>query len=164
MLAVILHIVYFVILFLAFLQDWKFRAIHWGIFFLLAVVGVGINWGGDGMELLAILTKLLFVLAVMSCLFLYISLKEGRFINLFKAHFGIGDLLFFLATVPLFKTENYVLFFISGLLISALVHALISIKKEGVTIPLAGYLALYILLLKGIELSTSFNPFHHSIL
>ena len=62
----------------------------------------------------------------------------------------MGDVLFFLAITPLFGSTNYVLFFITGMFLSALFHGLISLKKKAGTIPLAGYLAMYLVALKGV--------------
>src|SRR5688500_11436731 len=100
-----------VLLIVAFYQDCKYRAITWFVFPLLAVVAllifVQLNGAWKALGL-----NLIFVLVVMSCPFGYISLREKKLTNIFAQHFGLGDLLFFIAVCPLFAPSNFILFFI----------------------------------------------------
>ena len=146
-------------LLLTFLQDWKFRAVHWVVFpvlgatalFLLKISLIG-HW-----EIL--IYNAAFLITVIFCLSAYVMIKEGRFVNLFREHFGFGDLLFLLVIIPLFSPQNYILFFITGMFLSALLHLLLTIKKPISTIPLAGYLAIYLLLLKIVDWIGFADPF-----
>jgi len=128
---------------IAFFQDWKSRSIHIGILVSLAVITstifyqMSVDWKIVGLNLA-------FITVVMGGLVLYIAFKEGRFINIFKAHFGIGDVVFFIAVSPLFSNENFILFFISGMILSACTHLIVSKSKGESTIPLAGYLSIYL--------------------
>jgi hypothetical protein len=143
-----LHIILILLLVVACYQDWKFRAIYWFIFPLIAMDALLIffiqqwNWKVLGLNLI-------FVIAVMMLLFLYVSAREKKWTNLFENHFGMGDVLFFLAITPLFNSTNYMLFFISGMIFSATLHGLVNLRKTSKTIPLAGYLSLYLVALKG---------------
>lgn len=145
----VLHIGLLLLLGWASYQDWKFRAIHWFIFPLIAadalLIFVWTDW-----SLEALLRNCLFIAAVMGMLFFYVSLREKRWTNLFERHFGLGDLLFFLAVTPLFNSFNYILFFITGMFFSATVHGLVSLRWKTPTIPLAGYLAVYVISLKAV--------------
>ncbi len=143
-----LHILLILLLALACYQDWKYRAIYWFVFPLIAIVALLIffmqqpDWNVLGLNLI-------FVSTVISLLFVYVSVKAKRWTNIFENHFGLGDVLFFLAITPLFSASNYVLFFITGMIFSAALHGLVSLRKAGKTIPLAGYLSVYLIALKG---------------
>lgn len=148
--SLVLQIILFLLLALAFVQDWKFRAIHWFVFPLIAIDSVLIFFlAQEDWKILGL--NLIFVLIVMTVLFFYVSLREQEWTNIFERHFGIGDVLFFISVVPLFGSVNYVLFFISGMIFSGILHGFISLKRENTTIPLAGYLSIYLLLLRGVS-------------
>jgi len=115
--------------------------------------------------------NLIFVIVVMSVLFLYVSIREKKLTNIFENHFGIGDVLFFIAVSPLFSTTNFVLFFISGMILSGIFHLAISQMGHYVaksttekTIPLAGYLAVYVLLLKCTSVLSNVDLFNTNLI
>lgn len=149
-----LSIVLILSLVLTFVQDYKGRAVSILIFALLAASALGLFMISQ-LDWQMVLTNLAFVVLVIGCLFLYIAVKERGFVNIFKSHFGIGDFVFFLAITPLFANRNFILFFITGMLLSAIIHLITARNQKEQTIPLAGYLAIYVLVLKGIEFSTS---------
>lgn len=150
------------ILVLAFYQDWKYRAIHWFVFPLLAIVSVLVFlWLDLAWEIIGF--NLIFVTLVIGCLFLYVSLKEGRLTNIFAKHFGIGDVLFFLAVTPLFSVSNFILFFITGMFLAGIVHLVISRNKPS-TVPLAGYLSIYIIGLLATDFVFDLNLFYTDFL
>ena len=61
----------------------------------------------------------------------------------------MGDLLFFLAVVPFFSTSNFILFFIGGMFFTIVVHLiLVKFVTKYELIPLAGFVALFMVLLK----------------
>jgi len=143
----IFHILLSVLLGLAFYQDWKFRAISWLVFPLITIVALliflqpGGAWSNLG-------SNLTFVIVVISSLFIYVSMREKKLTNIFENHFGIGDALFFIAISPLFGSSNFILFFISGMILSGTFHLIILKRVNQKTIPLAGYLAVYVMLLQ----------------
>ena len=157
--SLIFHIALGALLMVTFYQDWKYRAIVWFIFPGMAIAALlifllpGGDWRIPG-------SNLIFVLLVVALLFLWVSARERKLTNIFERHFGLGDLLFFIAIVPLFGHQNFVLFFISGMMFSGLIHLVVSYKMNRTSIPLAGYLALYVLLLKGVSLVFNTDLFH----
>ena len=151
MIGIGLHIVLLIMLSIAFYQDQKYRAISWIIFPVLSLLSIGIFFQWD-FSLKNIGLNLLFLTIVLFSLTLYLSIKEKKIVNIINGRFGLGDILFLLAVTPLFGNENYILFFISGMFLSAIFHLIISRGNLSAKIPLAGYLALYIILLKGANL------------
>jgi len=129
---------------LAFIQDWKERSIHLLVFLAIAAIAVGKLMMTD-FQLAIAGFNLLFVAIVIGLLMIYISLKSGKGVNIFKEHFGIGDLVFYLAITPLFGSRNFILFFITGLVLSAIAHSFVLKFKKDSPIPLAGYLSLYLI-------------------
>jgi hypothetical protein len=160
--SLVVQILLLLLLGLTFFQDWKFRAVHWILFPLIALDACLIffmqqgDWKVTGLNLT-------FVFIVISVLFIYVSVREQKWTNIFKAHFGIGDVLFLIAIIPLFGNTNYILFFISGMVISMLLHFGISLIKKSETIPLAGYLAVYLIGLKLISFLTDQDLFYTTL-
>jgi len=151
----------------AFWQDLKFRAIHWLVFALVFLISVSTVYFNEGISWRSMFMNMFFSTLVVVLLFLFLSLKNRVWTNAFKAHMGLGDYLFFLAVSPLFGQENFILFFISGMFFAAIIQPLLLFflnRYENRTIPLAGLLSLYILLLKGLEYFSNWNPFTDSIL
>ncbi|MCF8715538.1 prepilin peptidase [Joostella atrarenae] len=87
-----------------------------------------------------------FLLLNFLVLIIYYSLKNKRLVNIFKSQIGIGDLLIFIAVSPLFNYSNYLLFFITSLLFSLVLFFFFKNRyKNGQTIPLAGYLSIFLI-------------------
>ncbi len=159
----VLNSVLVLTLIIAFYQDWKYRGITWVLFPVLAAI-TALLFAQQTLPVKWLLMNALFVLLVIGALFIYVGLKNRKFVNVFKTGFGIGDLLFLLAVVPLFAVENYILFFITGMFLSAVFHLLISKGNTAARIPLAGYLAVYLIVLKSIDFTTITDLFYTSIL
>lgn len=159
---IICHIALFLLLFLAFYQDWKYRAISWLIFPGVLLCAATLFWVNEN-EVEILLFNIVFLAVIFGVLFLYISVKRQRWVNLFKADIGLGDLLFLIAVSPLFSDRNFILFFISGMLFSGLIHVVVSLRHKNPKIPLAGYLALYIIGLQGFSLLTQNNLFYNPV-
>ncbi|MEP0266057.1 hypothetical protein [Dokdonia sp.] len=102
-----------------------------------------------------------FILVNVMCLTLYFSAKKRQFINPIDSKIGLGDIVFFVVIAPLFYLKAYILFFITGLLFSLLLYGVvIRFREKQKTIPLAGYLSIYlglILLSNTIFNTTIFN-------
>ena len=144
-------------------QDLKDRAVHW-VLFLGVCSAASYLFYVSNLPIQVLVVNFIFLALLMAGLGAYLFLKEGRLFNFFKTHFGIGDLVFFIAIAPLFEPQKFVLFFISGMVLSGLFHFIISRKKENSTIPLAGYLSGYLILLIGLKLLGITEPFYTSIL
>lgn len=62
-----------------------------------------------------------------------------------KESIGLGDILFLLAVIPLFQFRNYILFIITGMIFSLLLFLGVRFFKKMDTVPLAGYLSLFLI-------------------
>src|SRR5690606_5097641 len=91
------------------------------------------------------LTSLLFLTINFVVITIYFSIKNSALINPFKSYIGLGDLLFLLAVVPFFSFRNYLLFFVTGMIFSLILYSLFKKKYLAKTIPLAGYLSIYLI-------------------
>lgn len=124
--------------------DVKHRLIHiiWPIliFSLTAII----NYFSVNLTLNDVIYNMGFVCINILGLTMYFSLKSKGFINPIDTSIGLGDVVFFLAITPLFNFKSYILFFISGLVFSLLAHVITLRFKKVKTIPLAGYLSLFL--------------------
>ncbi len=159
----IFHIALVLILVIAFYQDWKYRAISWLVFPVLLSVAFVLFWLSQ-LALNTVVFNIVFLTVIIGSLFLYVSVKRRRWVNIFKADLGLGDVLFLVAICPLFSERNYILFFITGMLFSGLIHLFVFAWNKEVKIPLAGYLAGYIILSKGYDLCVDTNLFYTTII
>ena len=164
----LINIVLFCILGLAFWQDKKGRSIHLAVLLALAAACFTLfafNSGEFSFSNWRIITiNAAFVVVIILCLILYVSAKEQRLVNIFKTHFGLGDLVFLLAVTPLFSNRNFILFFITGIVFSGVLHWMVQRRGSGETIPLAGYLSLYLIALKSIDLITNSDLFYTDLI
>ncbi|WP_143273623.1 hypothetical protein [Aquimarina sp. MAR_2010_214] len=110
------------------------------------------------------LKSLLFIGINFISIVAYFSIKKSKFQNPFKQHVGIGDLVFLIAVIPLFSFRNYMLFFISGMILSLVLYMIFQNKSKQKTIPLAGYLSLYIIIVMIPNLFFSTNVFYDFII
>lgn len=125
-------------------QDIKYRAIHIILPIVVLLFSVAINYFESTLQFQDILYNIIFVTINIGGLFIYFSIKEKRFFNPVNTMLGIGDILFFIAITPLFHLKAFILFFIVGLIFSLLIHLVINAFKKVETIPLAGYLAIFL--------------------
>ncbi|MGN7787298.1 prepilin peptidase [Niabella sp. 22666] len=89
---------------------------------------------------LAINTGLIMLLLV--ALLIYYRLRQSSLKEVINQKLGIGDMAFWIAIAPLFSVVNFMLFFISSLLVVLLIMIVrIALKKRVALIPLAGYQA-----------------------
>ena len=144
-------------------QDFKYRAIH--VLLLILLLGVGI---ADAVLAERPLQDLLFsfgfVVTVLSLMMIYLRLKTGYWLNPLKEHLGLGDVLFFIAVIPLFNQHGYLWFFISGLVVCLVVYKLLKSVIGEDSIPLAGLLSAYLLGLKILEAQSSFSMFNLNLM
>ncbi|MEW7280937.1 hypothetical protein ABW636_20280 [Aquimarina sp. 2201CG1-2-11] len=74
--------------------------------------------------------------------FIYATFKLKR--SFFKEAFGIGDLLFFIALATGFPTVTFVILLVFSLIFSLIISLFITNKTNHKTVPLAGYMSLFI--------------------
>ncbi|RED45649.1 hypothetical protein DFQ02_10827 [Seonamhaeicola aphaedonensis] len=147
------------VLVLVFIQDFKNRAIHVMLPIGLLLAALVVNYTSNHLRLLDIAYNILFVLINLFGLMLYLSFKEKHFINPIDTYLGLGDIVFFLAVTPLFNFKSFILFFIFGLLFSLLLHIGLKWMIKINSIPLAGYLSLFLMLIIVDRHLLKINPF-----
>lgn len=142
-------------------QDIRHRAIHFLLPIVLFVVGM-LRFYLLELNYVELSINTLFLGLLMMGLFLYVSLKSRQLVNPINTFIGIGDIVFFVAIIPLFYSTPYILFFSTGMVFSILTHLLFTKDKER-HVPLAGYLSIYLVLLMFIDSWLSrdifFTPF-----
>lgn len=132
------------VLLFIFFQDLKFRAVYWFLFPIVLGISIWIGWTTSNAE--NMLWSFFFFIFSMGGLTLYLSIKEGRLINISKGYFGLGDILFLIVIIPIFPFYMYLVFFTLGTIMSLLIHGIVlSIAKGNKTIPYAGYMSLFLI-------------------
>lgn len=126
-------------------QDIRKRTIHLILLVLVFLFSLIINHFEKELELRFIVNNMVFIFLNISGLFLYYIIKTKRLLNPLKDKIGLGDVIFFIAITPLFNLNVFALFFIVSLAASLLLHIFISKKKKHQTVPLAGYLSIFLI-------------------
>lgn len=135
-------------------QDFKSRLVH--VLLLVFILGLSLfynfklDWGW-----IDPLKSLLFLVSILGGGFLVHSILKKKPIQDFYKYFGIGDIVFLLAVIPLFSYINYGLFVISGILFSIILHFVFYVIHKSPHIPLVGYLSIYLTVLMGFSFN---NP------
>ncbi len=155
----LLNIVLCIFLLVLVFQDFRYRAIHVLIVMAVFIISCSLLWI-EQKTLMSIGKTVLFISVTMISLWGYISIKNGTVINPFRRAIGIGDVLFFLAITPLFSLFNYMIFFITGMLISILFVFFFGKFTKNKLIPLAGILSAYLVLIKVASIFISENLFY----
>ena len=128
------------LLFICFLQDVKYRAIHWLLFPSLLVCILSFKY--NSIDLKNIFTNNLFLIFMMTSLTLYLTLKFKKLILITNGFFSAGDILFLVVITPLFTFSEFVSFFTLGTIITLLIHLISLLIKKQKTVPYAGYMSL----------------------
>lgn len=123
-----------------FWQDVRQRAVHWVLFLLLFFVSVLFKWGSTYFE--SLFYNALVLVFLLGVLTLYLTLKNGKLINITKGFFSWGDILFLVSILPLFETLSYVVFFTIGTIMSLAIHIGVHVIKPQSTVPYAGYMGI----------------------
>lgn len=133
-----------IILLLIFYQDIKYRAVTWYLFPWLALSLVSVS---QRFELQNSLINAGFVLSVFIILSIWFSLKDGKIVNLFERHIGLGDLLFLISISAYFSIPAFFFFYLLSLVLIVIGHIIYTISKRSKpeTIPLAGLQSLFLL-------------------
>ncbi len=134
-----------------FYQDLRYRAVYWLAFPPLLVLLLLLAYRDNSPALMMINSgsNLAFLLVQFAALSLYFSLKRKRWVNITRGLLGWGDILFILCLAFYFSLLNFLLFYISSLIVVLLLTGLSFLmnKKAGKKIPLAGMQALLFALL-----------------
>ncbi|WP_378175229.1 prepilin peptidase [Aquimarina sp. SS2-1] len=159
----VIQIIIILLFTLVFIQDLKLRAIHISLPILILIFGL-ISYFRNGYSAINLLYSLAFLIITFGGLYFYLSAKNKRFTNPFKRNMGLGDVLFFVAVIPFFSLHNYILFFITGMLFSIVGFLTIKLVVKTDLVPLAGLLALYLIILKIASYSAGFDVFFTNLL
>lgn len=147
------------VLIVIFIQDLKYRAIHFLLPIAILLLGV-YDLYIKNIDIGLIGYNGLFLLVTFLGLYMYLSFKNKSSVNLLKS-VGLGDFLFFAALTPFFITTNFILFFITAMLFSLMAHMIIlKLQSDTNLVPLAGLVALFLLLLKVVRYITGFDFFY----
>jgi len=141
---VYLYIFLTIVLIVVIYQDLKNRAIHISLPIVIFAVALVINNSEALLDFKTIVLNVSFILVNIIGLFAYASIKAKTFVNPINKSIGIGDIAFFFCITPLFNLRTFIIFFILGLIFSLVVHAIFKAFKKTDTIPLAGYLSLFL--------------------
>lgn len=131
-------------------QDFKFRAVYWWLFVLmplgLAILGLNHGWKHLVHQAIGNVVFLTFQLLFLT---VYFSVKNRSVVNIFKADFGFGDLLFLFGATVYFSTFNYVFYYALSLMCVIGLNLALSVttakRNNNNTIPLAGYQSLVLI-------------------
>lgn len=142
-------------------QDWKFRAVWWPLFPMVFIIQCSLSVRVLGFNdfLLFLAMNLGILLMQLTVLYFYFAIKQKEMkIPLFKQYLGWGDVLLFLFLTTAFSPLNFVLFVMSGLILSLFLFLII--RKKSKTIPLAGILAAeYVIFILVTKFYLDLNPY-----
>jgi len=150
----ITHILLIVTLLICVYQDLKNRLVH--VFVLISILALSLfqnyklAWGWTEP-----LKSVLFLISVLTVGFVIHSIIKKKPLKDFYKYFGLGDLVFLFAVIPLFSYLNYGIFVISGIIFSILIHYAFYLIHKTKEIPLVGYLSIY---LTGLLVYAFVNP------
>ncbi|MEO0570796.1 MAG: hypothetical protein AAF039_03755 [Bacteroidota bacterium] len=139
------------------IQDLKERMVHWVLFPLVALFLGMLHWQQSTPDIFALvtLTNIFFVTFLIFTSWLYVRyIKKIKYVN---HSLGLGDILFFYALAFGFPTSIFLVLFISALLFSLAIHLVLGLFKKQTTIPLAGYMSLFLIVI--LLLSNNNDPY-----
>lgn len=150
-----------------FFQDYKSRTLNLYVsifIFIISLVIViysySIFW-----ILEVILYNLLLLSFFYGMLLLYYSLRKISVKQVFKNKLGLGDIIFTIVITPCFTVKNLLAFLLFSFLFSILIHQclrFISANKPR-TIPLAGNMAIFFILVEALSLTGINEPINSLI-
>ncbi|HEY9001291.1 MAG TPA: hypothetical protein VIM89_08050 [Mucilaginibacter sp.] len=135
-------------LILVFIQDMKSRAVSWVIFPLLAVALLllyGLDHRGLGGKWIPALFNTIFLVLQLVLISIYFSLRNRKWTNVSGGLLGWGDILLLFCCAFYLSALNFLLFYISSLILVILIWSLAEKRgvKESRGVPLAGLQALF---------------------
>jgi len=158
----ILEAIVVVLLLLILVQDLKYRAIHFALPLLIGIIGTFLFFDKQ-QDYIVLFYSFFFLFTTFLILFLYQSIRRKSIVNPFVS-IGIGDIIYFVSVIPYFSTTNYILYFISGMLFSLLAFIFLKARSNTELVPLAGFFAIYLIILKGIFLSMDLDFFRNQLI
>ncbi|TPV35104.1 hypothetical protein FJ651_06170 [Paucihalobacter ruber] len=113
------------------------------LFPAVSILGGWLYWSNTitRVYLLNITINVLFVSILFLTIVLYAKFKLKQPVT---AVFGLGDVLFFLGLSAMFATVSFMVIMISALLFSLVTHLILKNKQADDSVPLAGYMSLFI--------------------
>jgi len=158
-----INIIVLLILLVVVFQDLKYRAIHVILPILLFIAAIA-RFLLLKHHIYQLVSTVVFLGLVLLGLFLYTSVKSKKISNPIDSSIGLGDIVFFIAIIPLFFSTTYILFFSTGMLFTIACHLLFTRNKEA-HVPLAGYLSIYLILLSIVDFCIDKELFYtHNII
>lgn len=152
------------VLVLIFVEDLRYRAVHWSLFAQLALcLGVvGILCARKSVFFTDSALNLGFLAAQGLGLLVYLFLRERRWVNPLQTSIGLGDVLFLLISTLAFSLPNFIVYIISGLLFSLMAYGCLLLvhRRAQRTVPMAGFMALYMGLWLVLEMTGVTGPWH----
>lgn len=145
-------------------QDFKFRAVTWVLFPLLATVIVLDNIFVHALPMVVdfYLINFCFISVQLCLIILYFSFKNKRIVKLWDQHLGAGDILFFMILCLFFSPINFLLFYIGSLLLTVVVVLVLRRSYSSINvIPLAGIQSAFLAVLIIVNLFTNRLEFKH---
>tara|TARA_R110002050_G_scaffold137538_3_gene261157 strand:+ start:1558 stop:2037 length:480 start_codon:yes stop_codon:yes gene_type:complete len=143
---VIIKIILIVALIMVFIQDRKDREVYWFLFPIIAFATGVLLYNSMLPELfyITLIINLLFIIILFTVVFLYSKFKLRTTIT---DTFGLGDGLMFMALAFTFSSISFMILFVFGLIFSLIIHVIFKKKSKHKTVPLAGYLSLYFIII-----------------
>jgi hypothetical protein len=142
---IILEIIIAACLVLLVYQDFKDRLVDWYIFPILFMSGITYDFQfSHQFNVIPLLIGIQFLGIQLLSITAYFSLKHKRLTGIIDTQIGLGDILCWFSLLPYFSVVNFIVFYISSLLLSILIYTLFLTKE---TIPLAGIQSLFFLII-----------------
>ena len=135
-------------------QDIKTREVYW-FTFPVFMISAGVIHYFNVLNIhffYSIMINLSIIALITLILFLYAFLKLQK--SFFKEVFGLGDLLLFIALAFAFPTYTFITLFCFSLIFSSLLWVFLSNKSINKTVPLAGYMSLFLVIAYSVSWTT----------
>lgn len=139
----ITFVIAYILLAVILVQDVRSRTIWWFLPPLLFADLLWLQW--EQLSWLSLGFNLLFIAGMLAFLTIYIAIRFGNPMDLFKRYFGLGDVLFLLAITPLCGLRPFIILFTAGTIFTLLLFGVGQLIKKRTTIPYAGYFSLTLL-------------------
>ena len=140
---VLLLILNWITLALITIQDYKERSVYWFLYPIVGLLVLGIQMIQNPIYTVIFnsLSNLIFISILLFFAALYSKIRLKK--QLINESIGLGDVFFFIAISFAFAPISFLIIFVFSLLFSLAVHLYLNPKKNAVTVPLAGHMALF---------------------
>ncbi len=124
-------------------EDIKERAVYW---FWFPVLGILLGYEHYtntqfGYFIFSISMNIILILTILSVLYIYAKWKMKK--SFLEEAFGIGDMFLFFALGVGFPMMTFVISFVCALIFALIISVTLRLKKQKMTVPLAGYMSLF---------------------